>query len=383
MIERVRDRFAPLVGVICVFVSAALLAPWTQVSAGALPRQISDAAFWQMIVDFSEPAGVFRSENLVSNERTLQVVIPELKRLTPPGGVYVGVGPDQNFTYISALKPRLAFVIDIRRQNMLLHLMYKALIEMSDDRAEFLSRLFSRPEPRRVDRRATPQALFAAYDGVAASGEMFRRNVRAIADRLVRHHGFALTGSDLLNIEQVYRAFYLAGPNLRYSFPQQFGMRFPTYADLMLETDGTGRNHSYMSSEASFRVLRDLEKNNLLIPLVGDFGGDKAIRRVGQYVREHGATVTAFYTSNVEQYLFQSDAWSRFFTNVSTMPIDASSTLIRSYFNLRFATREDFMRGPQSEMLLDPIAGLLSAFQGERFHTYEEVIERSRQKTGR
>lgn len=383
MIKRVRGRFAPLAAVVWVLVSAALLSPRARVSAEALPKQISDRAFWQMIVDFSEPAGVFRSDNLVSNERTFQVVIPELKRRISPGGVYVGVGPDQNFTYISALRPRLAFVIDIRRQNMLLHLMYKALIEMSDDRAQFLSRLFSRPEPRHLDRMATPQTLFAAYGGVPASDEMFRKNLRSIADRLVGRHGFALTTSDLLSIEYVYRAFYLAGPNLRYSFPQQFGMRFPTYAELMLETDGAGHNHSYMASEANFRVLRDLEKNNLLIPLVGDFSGDKTIRRIGQYVREHGATVTAFYTSNVEQYLFQSDAWSRFFANVSTMPINASSTLIRSYFNLRFTTRQDFVRGPQSEMLLDPIAGLLGAFHGERFQTYGEVIERSRQETGR
>jgi hypothetical protein len=35
-------------------------------------------------------------------------------------------------------------VLDIRRQNMLEHLTYKALFEMSTDRADFLSRLFSR-----------------------------------------------------------------------------------------------------------------------------------------------------------------------------------------------------------------------------------------------
>ena len=64
-----------------------------------------------------------------------------------PASAYVGVGPDQNFTYIAALKPRIAFIVDIRRQNMLLHLMYKALIEMSPTREEFLSRLFSRPMP--------------------------------------------------------------------------------------------------------------------------------------------------------------------------------------------------------------------------------------------
>ena len=106
-----------------------------------------------MVNDLSEPGGYFHSDNFVSNELGFQYVIPDLLSTVGTGGVYVGVGPDQNFTYVAALKPRIAFIVDIRRQNMLQHLMYKALIEMSSDRAEFLARLFSRnwetvPPPR-------------------------------------------------------------------------------------------------------------------------------------------------------------------------------------------------------------------------------------------
>src|SRR5262249_5003573 len=117
------------------------------VVAQSLPTKLSDSAFWKLVTDFSEPGGYFRSDNFVSNETTYQWVIPELLRTTKPGGVYLGVGPDQNFTYIVALKPKVAFIFDIRRQNMLTHLMYKALIESSSDRADFLSRLFSRARP--------------------------------------------------------------------------------------------------------------------------------------------------------------------------------------------------------------------------------------------
>src|SRR5207302_10155731 len=131
------------------------------------------------------------------------------------------------------------------------------------------------------------------------------------------------------------------------SFPQQVGLRwFPSYADLMTETDLDGRNHSYLADEQTFQALKEMEKNNLLVPLVGDFGGEKAIRKVGEYLREHGATVTYFYTSNVEQYLFQGDAWTRFFSNVSTMPLDETSTFIRAYFNLRFRSVQSFNAGP-------------------------------------
>ena len=130
--------------------------------ASQVPTQISDSAFWRMVTDFSEPGGYFRSDNFVSNETSFQYVIPELQRTTSPGGVYLGVAPDQNFTYLIALKPRIAFIIDIRRQNLIHHLMLKAMIEMSKDRADFMSLLFARARPAGLGADATPEALFNA-----------------------------------------------------------------------------------------------------------------------------------------------------------------------------------------------------------------------------
>ena len=64
-----------------------------------------------------------------------------------PARVYLGVGPEQNFTYIAALKPAMVFIVDVRRGNLQLHLMYKALFELSADRADFVARLFSKERP--------------------------------------------------------------------------------------------------------------------------------------------------------------------------------------------------------------------------------------------
>ncbi len=103
-----------------------------------------------------------------------------------------------------------------------------------------------------------------------------------------------------------------------------------TYADLMLATDAEGVARSYLATEETFQFLKDLEARNLLVPVVGNFGGPKALRAVGQYVRDRGATVSAFYLSNVEQYLTQDGIWGQFCANVATMPLDESSTFIRS-----------------------------------------------------
>ena len=73
-----------------------------------------------------------QSDNLVSNEALFAHII---QRLHSSGGVYVGVGPEQNYSYIAGLHPVMAFIIDIREENRNLHLMYKALFEASIDRA--------------------------------------------------------------------------------------------------------------------------------------------------------------------------------------------------------------------------------------------------------
>src|SRR3954468_10252560 len=151
--------------------------------AQSLPSRLSDDDFWRLVNDLSEPGGYFRSDNFVSNETTFQHVIPELVKTHQTGGVYIGVGPDQNFTYIVALKPRMAIVTDIRRQNMIEQLMYKAVIELSSTRADFLSLLFSRPRPAGLSDTIGSPALLAAYIAAASDSVLYRKNLARIKDQ--------------------------------------------------------------------------------------------------------------------------------------------------------------------------------------------------------
>lgn len=370
---------------------ALTLALTPSLRAQGLPSRLTDRAFWQMITDFSEPGGFFRSDNFLSNESSFQYVLPELTKSRAAGGVYLGVGPEQNFTYIVALRPKIAFIFDIRRQNMIEHLLYKALIEMSPDRADFLSKLFSRPRPPGLDTSTTADVLFAAFGNVAPDSLAYRRNANAIRAWLVDRHGFALSSEDLQAIAYVYDAFYSAGPDLNYSFttgrPIQFGRgRMPSYAELMVETDSEGSQQSFLATEGRYRVLRDLHVNNLVVPVVGDFAGPKAIQAVGQYLKTNRATVTAFYTSNVEQYLFrQNDDWRKFYINVATLPLDSASVFIRAVFNGMGYPYQPPSSGLQmrnygmrSASLLCSIGDLLKAFDEGRLTSYADVIQMSK-----
>ncbi|HYR88845.1 MAG TPA: hypothetical protein VE422_32510 [Terriglobia bacterium] len=351
--------------------------PRTDVVIESLPERISDREFWKVISDFSETGGFFRSDNFVSNETTFQYVIPDLREKTKPGGVYLGVGPDQNFTYIAALRPKVAFIVDIRKQNMLEHLMYKALFELSENRAQFLSKLFSRPIPSGAEEKSTAE-LLSAFNSVESDSAQQTQNLKAIVDRLRDYHGFSLTGDDIRTLEYVYSAFVKAGPEIRYSFPSQYGWgRFPSYSQLMLETDEDGVSHSYMSSEENFQFVRQLESENRIVPVVGDFAGEKALKAVGRYLREHGATVTAFYTSNVEFYLFQTEDWKKFLNNVSELPVDNGSVFIRAYFNNLGLQFPNQVAGSRSVTLLDNMQGLLDAFDDGHIRSYPDVIKRS------
>jgi len=341
-----------------------------------LPTHLSDQEFWRLIDDFSEPGGYFRSDNLVSNEDTLQFVLPTLTKIVKPGGVYLGVGPDQNFTYIAALEPHIAFITDIRRGNLQQHLMYKAVFELSADRAEFLSRLFSRKRPAGLDAASTAEELFDAFGKVEPNRALYDENLQAIRDVLVKKHGFKLTADDLSGIEYVFQNFFGAGPGLAYaqgSFQGRGMMRYPTYADLQVATDGAGQNRAYLGSEASFRALKTFEERNLLVPIVGNFAGPKALRAVGAYLKAHEASVSVFYLSNVEQYLFGDGIWADFVHNVEALPLDESSTFVRSCFNgcsSAYASR--------AVMLLDSMPGLLKDFRDGKIRAYSDVLWRSR-----
>src|ERR1700730_18181415 len=133
------------------------------VAGAALSSRLTDQEFWKIATDASEPNGYFRSDNLTSNELWFQHVIPDLVQRTHPGGVYLGVGPEQNYTYIAAVRPEMAISFDIRRGNMLLQLMYKAIFELSTDRADFVSMLFSKPRPNGLGPNVTVDELFDAF----------------------------------------------------------------------------------------------------------------------------------------------------------------------------------------------------------------------------
>lgn len=351
-----------------------------------LPSRLSNQEFWRLSTEFSEADGYFRSENLVSNEHTYQYVIPALEQQMRPGGVYLGVAPDQNFTYIIAVRPAMAFIVDVRRGNLLQHLMYKALFELSADRADFVARLFSKRRPAGLTAKSTVTEIFTAFAAVRMSDAdykaLYAANLAALTRHLTGTRGFALSSEDLQQLEEIYYAFFWDGPAVRYSasargFGGRGGGGYPTYEEMMMQSDWEGKARGYLATEANFRYVKSLEEKNLIVPVVGNFAGPRALRAVGRYIRERGSTVSAFYVSNVEQYLFMDGLWDAFAANVLTLPVDDKSVFIRSVSS-RFGYNGRFLWSDGRASALDPLVPFAADVRAGLIRSYYDVNARSK-----
>lgn len=300
-------------------------------SPSNLPPALSDQEFWSLTETLSEPGGTFSiSDNFVSNEPH---VAENIRRLRPVGGVYIGVGPEQNFSYIAQLRPAMAFIVDIRRENRDLHLLYKALFELSADRADFVSRLFSRPRPASLKSTASAEDIFGRYDVVPRSPELYARNAALVRELLLTTHNFPLAETDLEWIDRAFKAFYADGPDIHFWGDRTVHGLRPSYRWLMTAKDAIGESRSFLGTEDAFRLVKDLHSRNLIVPVVGDFGGPSALRRIGDYVRKHRGIIQAFYGSNVGVYL-SNEQTRAFCANLAALP--ASS---RAWFVERDAVR--------------------------------------------
>jgi len=341
----------------------------------AAPAQRSEWKLAPLSSQLSEPGGYFDSDNLISNETSyLQVAEPLADQVTA-GGVYVGVGPDQNFNYIARVKPRYAFILDIRRQNMLQHLLFAALFAQADDPYQFLCLLFSRSCPG-----ATPEAArggieraLQALQQASLSEETFATNLQAVFQHIEGPLQFPLQTQDRTDIRGIYRAFFEEQVEIRFrSFRRPWAVYHPTYRQLLVTRSPSSRFGSFLDSEDDYRFVRDLSRGQRLVPVVGDFAGPQALRAIGRWVKEQGLTVSAFYTSNVEFYLLRQDSYERFVANVRELPTRPDSVLIRACFDYGRSHPAE-LPGHRSATLVQRLPRFLELYQAGSYTSYWDV----------
>jgi len=344
--------------------------------ASVMARRVQGPSpFASQIASLSEPAGYFDTDNLISNERSYLQVVPELRQRNVRGGAYLGVGPDQNFTYIAEVRPSIAFIVDVRRDNLLLHLLFKALFALSRTRVEYLAQLTGRPVPAAVEtwRGAAIDRITGYIDGVAPDPraiDVLRRRV----DAAIAGIGVPLSTQDRDTIDRFHRRFIADGLSLRFETTGRAPQRYyPTYRDLLRETDATGRQGSYLASEDAFEFVKSLEERDLVIPVIGDLSGPSALASIGRAIDGRHEQVSAFYVSNVEFYLFSDGSFPRFVANLRRLPHSANSVLIRSIFGRYVAPARP---GDASTSRLAGVGELLREHAAGRIRFYGDIASR-------
>jgi hypothetical protein len=290
--------------------------------------------FASQIASLSERGGYFDTDNLISNERSYLQVLPELRRPALQGGAYIGVGPDTSFSYIAATRPRVAVIIDIRRDNLLLHLLFKALFELSATRIEYLAQLTGRPLPPAVDGwRTAPLDRIVTHLERAPLPAAALGSLRERVHASIHRTGVALSPGDFATIRRFHQRFIDEGLDLRFNStgraPQA---HYPSYRDLLLETDASGGHGNYLGSEDAFQFVKSLQARHLIIPVVGDISGPSAMAAIAKFLTGRGSPVTVFYASNVEYYLHGQGTHARFLGNLRQLPRTRESVIIRSVF---------------------------------------------------
>ncbi len=326
-------------------------------------------SFRELVEQLSEEGAYFDTDNLISNETAYSQVVEDLE---PIGGVYIGVGPEQNFHYIGKLRPSWAFIVDIRRDNMLHHLLLNALLVNAETPYAYLCWLFSLVcEP--LEGEDDFESVLAAVQGSAPDERLFEKNLKAVYGHIENRLEYDLADEDARVIGRVYRAY----------FDEQLGLRFrshsrrprshhPSYRRLLAERGSSGETGHFLSRPDDYAHVRGLAGAGRLIPVVGDFAGDHALRKIGELVEEQGETVSAFYVSNVEFYLIRNEVFSKYVDNVRTLPLGEDSQFIRAYFGYG-QPHPAGLAGHRSTLVRQKMRRFLELFDQGAFYNYWAV----------
>jgi hypothetical protein len=268
-------------------------------------------------------------------------------------------------------------MLDIRRDNMFEHLLFKSIFSMARNRLEYLCLLFGKPPPRDVGGWGSRsiEELIAYLDSSAVDSTFVRTTRQSITGRIAAL-GLDLSPRDL-EITDRYRAQFIAdGLDVRFSsLNRNNRLNYPNFRELLLETDRAGRRGNFLVNESSFQYVKSMQAKHLIVPVVGNAAGEKAVAAIGKYTAEHGHVVSAFYISNVEQYLWRDGLFPRFVENVKSLPRDARSVMIRSYFG-RFGMGHPLtLPGHLSTSMLQTIDTFVREYDAGNIRSYGDLID--------
>lgn len=339
----------------------------------SLPGQPPTRPFSDLFESLSEPDRYYFSHNYLSNETSLLQIAPQLVQRSA-GGAYVGVGPEQNYTYIALTRPSIAFIVDIRRRNALLHLLYKAIFTSSVSRSQFMTLLLGRAYRAEGEPGAAADidAVIQHAQSMPPDRALFVTSHASLV-RQIEGYGITLTPWDRRALFEAHTAFFDGQLELRFELLMPTAPRYPTLRQQLAIADPFGARRGFLATESSFRFIKRMHEENRIIPVVGDFGGTKAMPGVAAYLRAESIPLGVLYASNVEEFLFEQRKWDAWKRNVSAFPTDESSVIVRTWMNHN--PRHPLqLPGHRTTTLMQKVSDFNERVGSRRLRNYRELV---------
>jgi hypothetical protein len=129
---------------------------------------------------------------------------------------------------------------------------------------------------------------------------------------------------------------------------------------------------NFLASEDDFQFVRSLHERGAVIPVVGNLGGMHALASIGQWMHDHHQRLSAFYVSNVEDYLFRDRVFGQYMQNLGGLPRSDRSLVIRSVFG-RWGL-PDSAPGYYSTSTTQNVDEMLANFSDGKYRTYSDLL---------
>jgi hypothetical protein len=348
-----------------------------------VPRRVFEGAHalslaeWVILVkECSEQNSPFFSDNLVSNESSYLQVAETLES-APKGLAYIGVGPEQNFSYIAMVEPSFAFIVDCRRDNVTLHLLYKALFEEASSRTEWVSLLFGREYNPKIETEAATsvEALFDRIFCQRSDKSTFAESHTRLRRRLNVLSGLRSLSLDFRALERFHRRFFQQGLEITFELHTPNQQRYPTLRSLFLARTSDGRERSFLATAEAYESVRRLHLENRVIPVVGDFTGYKTFTKISEFLRQRGLSAGVVYASNVEQMVWEQRRWRHWVRNLNALPLAPEALVVRTYIDQGRAHPQQ-MTGHRTTTLVRPVLELLEQQRRRPYQSHWDLVAR-------
>lgn len=244
-------------------------------AVGPMPAAWTQA--FQAIKDDRPPKAIVRNIHYIISNENRHFLFKDA--VQDRGGVYMGVGTDQNYLMAGWSRPEVLVLMDFDQVVVDVHRVYRLLFLKAADAQSFMDLWGQAAEPE------VKAMIDAAYPDAAQRGQV------RMAYRIAR----SAVHNRLRRVRWLYK---------RLQIPM------------------------FLTDEAQYTYLRDMFRNNRVYMARGDLTADVTVKGIAAAARAAGVPVRVVYLSNAERYF----GYNREFKDsVLGLPMDGEAQVLRTW----------------------------------------------------